>query len=79
MPMHIVACSGREDVEEIISFLLQSGSDVDGQTKSDEDTILHLIPRHNIIRIAFPTILKILEYKPDVFIRNRVRKIILFF
>ncbi|XP_076109459.1 uncharacterized protein LOC143078216 isoform X39 [Mytilus galloprovincialis] len=71
MPMHIVACSGREDVEEIISFLLQSGSDVDGQTKSDEDTILHLIPRHNIIRIAFPTILKILEYKPDVFIRNR--------
>ncbi|XP_052082714.1 uncharacterized protein LOC127720098 isoform X34 [Mytilus californianus] len=71
MPMHIVACSGREDVEEIIGFLLQSGSDVDAQTKSDEDTILHLIPRHNIIRIAFPTILKILEYKPDVFIRNR--------
>jgi len=72
MAMHIAACSGRDDLFDVIEFLLDSGSEVDAQTKADEDTILHLVPRHNIIRIAFPVVLKILEYKPDVFIRNRV-------
>jgi ankyrin repeat protein len=37
--MHIAACSGRDDLFDVIEFLLDSGSEVDAQTKADEDTI----------------------------------------
>lgn len=72
MPIHVVSCSARDDFEEVIVFLLECGSEVNAQTENDGDTILHLIPRHNTIRLAFPAILKVLEYNPDVSIRNKV-------
>ncbi|XP_062598526.1 ankyrin-1-like isoform X4 [Saccostrea cucullata] len=70
-PLHIVALSGREDMESIISALLKIGSDVNATTTTDEDTVLHLVIKHAVLRLAFQTCLMILEHNPDLDIRNK--------
>jgi len=70
--MHIVAIAGRPDAVEILGIMLDNGFDVNGQTRSGEDTVLHLIVEHIEVKEAFPLVLKILEYIPDLRIRNRV-------
>ena len=71
-PMHVVAVAGRQDAEVILDMMLQNGFNVNDQTKTGEDTVLHLIVEHINVKQAFPLVLKILEYNPDVHIRNRV-------
>jgi hypothetical protein len=73
-PMHVVAIAGRKDAEVILDMMLQNGFNVNDQTKTGEDTVLHLIVEHIDVKQAFPLVLKILEYNPDLQIRNRVRK-----
>lgn len=70
-PMHVVAIAGRKDAEVILDIMLQNGFDVNVQTRSGEDTVLHLIVEHIDVKEAFPLVLKILEYQPDLKIRNR--------
>lgn len=70
--MHIVAIAGRSDAVEILAIMLESGFDVNVQTMSGDDTVLHLIVEHIDVKEAFPLVLKILEYEPDLKIRNRV-------
>lgn len=77
-PMHVVAIAGRKDAEVILDIMLQNGFDVNVQTKSGEDTVLHLIAEHIDVKEAFPLVLKILEYQPDLKIRNRVTSTLLF-
>ena len=74
-PMHVVAIAGRKDAEAVITLLLESGFPVDEPTASGGDTVLHLVVEHVEVQQAFPLVLKILEYNPDLTIRNRVRKI----
>lgn len=57
----------------VIDALLKTGSDVNAKTTTDEDTVLHLVIKHAVLRLAFQTCLMILEHKPDLDIRNRVR------
>ncbi|XP_048739009.2 poly [ADP-ribose] polymerase tankyrase-1-like isoform X13 [Ostrea edulis] len=70
-PLHVVATSGREDMEYIIAALIKTGSDVNATTATEEDTVLHLVIKHAVLRLAFQTCLMILEHKPDLDIRNR--------
>lgn len=70
-PLHIVATSGREDMVAVIDALLKTGSDVNAKTTTDEDTVLHLVIKHAVLRLAFQTCLMILEHNPDLDIRNR--------
>lgn len=70
-PMHVVAIAGRKDAEVILDMMLQNGFNVNDQTKTGEDTVLHLIVEHIDVKQAFPLVLKILEYNPDLQIRNR--------
>ncbi|KAL4227089.1 hypothetical protein ACF0H5_015063 [Mactra antiquata] len=70
-PMHVVAIAGRKDAEVILDMMLQNGFDVNIQTRSNEDTVLHLIVEHIDVKEAFPLVLKILEFQPDLTIRNR--------
>jgi hypothetical protein len=72
MPLHVVATSGREDMESIIAALIKTGSDVNATTTTEEDTVLHLVIKHAVLRLAFQTCLMILEHNPDLDIRNRV-------
>lgn len=57
----------------VIDALLKTGSDVNAKTTTDEDTVLHLVIKHAVLRLAFQTCLMILEHNPDLDIRNRVR------
>ncbi|XP_045164302.2 espin-like protein isoform X2 [Mercenaria mercenaria] len=70
-PMHVVAIAGRKDAEVILDMMLQNGFHVNDQTMSGDDTVLHLIVEHIDVKAAFPLVLKILEYNPDLQIRNR--------
>nr|XP_019917972.2 ankyrin-1-like isoform X8 [Crassostrea gigas] len=70
-PLHIVATSGREDMVAVIDALLKTGSDVNAKNTTDEDTVLHLVIKHAVLRLAFQTCLMILEHNPDLDIRNR--------
>lgn len=70
-PLHVVATSGREDMVAVIDALLKTGSDVNAKTTTDEDTVLHLVIKHAVLRLAFQTCLMILEHNPDLDIRNR--------
>lgn len=77
-PMHVVAIAGRSDAVEILTIMLENGFDVNAQTRSGEDTVLHLIVEHVEVKEAFPLVLKILDYQPDLKIRNRVSRASLF-
>lgn len=77
-PMHVVAIAGRSDAVEILTIMLENGFDVNAQTRSGEDTVLHLIVEHVEVKEAFPLVLKILDYQPDLKIRNRVSQASLF-
>lgn len=57
----------------VIDALLKTGSDVNAKTTTDEDTVLHLVIKHAVLRLAFQTCLMILEHNPDLDIRNKVR------
>ncbi|XP_052780687.1 uncharacterized protein LOC128217536 isoform X1 [Mya arenaria] len=70
-PMHVVAVAGRADAEAILTVLLESGLPVDAPTAGGGDTVLHLVVEHVEVQQAFPLVLKILEYGPDLSIRNR--------
>lgn len=61
-------------MESIIAALIKTGSDVNATTATEEDTVLHLVIKHAVLRLAFQTCLMILEHKPDLDIRNRVRQ-----
>ena len=71
-PLHVVATSGREDMVAVIEALLKTGSDVNATTTTDEDTVLHLVIKHAVLRLAFQSCLMILEHNPDLDIRNKV-------
>lgn len=71
-PMHVVVKAGRKDAEPILDMMLKNGFDVNVQTRSNEDTVLHLVVEHMDVKEAFPLVLKILEFQPDLRIRNRV-------
>nr|XP_022296859.1 ankyrin-1-like isoform X1 [Crassostrea virginica] len=70
-PLHVVATSGREDMVAVIEALLKTGSDVNATTTTDEDTVLHLVIKHAVLRLAFQSCLMILEHNPDLDIRNK--------
>ncbi|XP_052213637.1 uncharacterized protein LOC127832278 isoform X2 [Dreissena polymorpha] len=70
-PMHIVAVAGRPDGEAILGIMLDSGFNVNVKTRLGEDTVMHLVVEHIDVKEAFPLVLKILDYNPDLTIRNR--------
>ncbi|XP_021360423.1 serine/threonine-protein phosphatase 6 regulatory ankyrin repeat subunit B-like isoform X2 [Mizuhopecten yessoensis] len=71
-PIHVTAMSGRDDeMEEILTILLKGGADVNAKTKSDHNSVLHLLIKHNHISVAFPGVVAALDYFPDVHWRNR--------
>ena len=72
--MHIVAIADRPDAEAILQMMLENGFDINTQTKTNGDTVLHLIVEHVELRDSFPLVLRMLEYNPDLSIRNRVFK-----
>lgn len=71
LPTHVVALAGRRDAEAVLEFMLQNGFDVNAQTKVTHDTLLHLVVENIAVKEAFPLVLKILEFNPDLNIRNR--------
>lgn len=71
LPTHVVALAGRNDAEAILDMMLQNGFDVNARTKTGDDTLLHLVVENVKVKDAFPLVLKILEYSPDLNIRNR--------
>ncbi|KAL5013755.1 hypothetical protein ScPMuIL_008025 [Solemya velum] len=70
-PLHVVALSDREDAEEILDALLREGLDINARTKDGDDTPLHLVITNSRAGRVFPLALKLMEYNPDLFIRNR--------
>ncbi|KAK3600645.1 hypothetical protein CHS0354_031558 [Potamilus streckersoni] len=71
MPIHVVAISGRQDAVEILELMLQKGIDVNSKTMGDMDTVLHLVVERCDVRHVFPLVLKIMEFGPDLTLRNR--------
>ncbi|KAL3852099.1 hypothetical protein ACJMK2_015785 [Sinanodonta woodiana] len=71
MPIHVIAISGRQDAVEILELMLQKGIDVNSRTRGDMDTILHLVVERCDVRHVFPLVLKIMEFNPDLKLRNR--------
>ncbi|KAK3102240.1 hypothetical protein FSP39_009846 [Pinctada imbricata] len=71
MAHHLVAMSAREDMEDMLDKLIQAGCDVNATTRSNDDTVLHLLIANCPMKIAFPAALRIMEYEPDLDIRNR--------
>ena len=45
---------------------------MNARTKSGDDTLLHLVVERIDVKESFPLVLKLLEYSPDLQIRNRV-------
>ena len=54
-------------------YLFQNGFDVNARTKTGDDTLLHLVVERIDVKESFPLVLKLLEYSPDLQIRNKVR------
>ena len=72
MAHHLVALSGRRDMESMMDELIRSGCDVNATTQTNGDTVLHLVIANNPMKLAFPVVLKIMEYEPELDVRNRV-------
>ena len=48
---------------------------MNARTKSGDDTLLHLVVERIDVKESFPLVLKLLEYSPDLQIRNRVYRL----
>ena len=53
MAHHLVALSGRRDMESMMDELIRSGCDVNATTQTNGDTVLHLVIANNPMKLAF--------------------------
>ncbi|XP_055883965.1 homeobox protein Wariai-like isoform X7 [Biomphalaria glabrata] len=69
--LHATVLSGRKDVCEVMSILLDHGADINAQTVVEGNTALHLVILHGVFPRDVDTIVFFLERKADLNIRNK--------
>ncbi|KAK7485117.1 hypothetical protein BaRGS_00023657 [Batillaria attramentaria] len=63
--------SDSSHASDVIKTLLESGADINAQTRGDEDTALHLVVENGDFPRDFSTVLVLLENGIDLSVRNR--------
>ncbi|XP_070192230.1 ankyrin-1-like [Littorina saxatilis] len=70
-PLHTAVLSRSPQSHEIVSVLMENGADLNGQTRGDEDTALHLVVENGDFPRDFAIVIMFLENNVDLSVRNR--------